>query len=96
MLNFFSLKNTLPLKKGAYAVERGDFVGEFFVFIESKLEDHYFLSLPKMLIRKVPLKSFNTGIKEKIIVFVEKLPDSIYRVCFEQYKKNQLKDKSKT
>lgn len=86
----------MPQKKGAYAVEHGDYVGEFFVYVETKEENHYFLSLPKMLIRKVPVKSFNSGIKEKIIVFVEKLPDPVYGVCLEQYRKNQLKEKAKT
>ena len=96
MLNAFVHKNVVPLKKGAYAVEHGDYVGEFFVFMESLNNQHIFLSLPKMLIRKVPISSFNTGVRDKIIVFVENLPDGVYRVCCEQYKKNQLKDKTST
>ena len=95
LLNTFFHKNIAPHKKGAYAVERGDYVGEFFVYIETKNSEHFFLSLPKLIIRKVPANSFHIGLKEKIIVFVEKLPDSIYRVCYEQYKKNYLKENSK-
>lgn len=75
-----------PVDRGMYAVNRGDFAGEFFVFI--KMDNNYnyeFLSLPKMLPRTVPVNSFQNGVKHKIISFIEKLPKQVFSVCIAQY-----------
>jgi len=77
-----------PTERGMYAVNRGDFAGEFFVFI--KVNDNYnyeFLSLPKMLLRTVPISAFQNGVKHKIISFIEKLPKQVFSVCIAQYYK---------
>jgi hypothetical protein len=79
-------KLSKPVECGVYAVEHGDFVGEFFVYIRTQPNDSYdFLSLPKMLSRNVPAESFTAGIKNKIICFVEKLPRPIHQLCVKQF-----------
>lgn len=83
-------KPKLPSLRGVYAVEHGDLVGNFLVFIKKNDETSYdFLCLPKMEIKTVPIESYNVGIENKIIVFVRQLPKSIYRVCYAQYIKNK-------
>lgn len=83
---FFNINQ--PVVKGIYAVERGDYIGEFFVYIKTlKSGDHCFLSLPKMQKRIIPEKSFYNGIKNKIMVFVEKLPNPVYQLCRKQYER---------
>lgn len=75
-----------PVERGMYAVNKGDFAGEFFVYV--KLGDSYnyeFLSLPKMLPRVVPAAAFQNGIKHGIISFIEKLPKQVFSVCIAQY-----------
>lgn len=79
-------KKIEPTERGVYAVEHGDFVGEFFVYITTNSNGSYdFLSLPKMQKRTVPQESFVSGIKNKIINFVEKLPKQVYKLCVAQY-----------
>jgi hypothetical protein len=92
MLSFFNLKKDsfTPKRRGAYAVVAGDYVGEFLVFMESAKCDHIFLSLPKMIIRKVPLNAFKRGLKDSIIDLVKVLPSNVFSVCRAQYFK--LKD----
>jgi len=88
MLSFFNLKKTdlsSPRRRGAYAVVTGDYVGEFLVFMESINSEYMFLSLPKMIIRKVPLDAFKRGIKGKIIDLVKVLPSNVFTVCKAQY-----------
>ena len=41
-----------------YAVNSGDYLGEFFVYMESNENEYRFLSLPKMQLRKVPKDKF--------------------------------------
>lgn len=83
-----------------YAVNKGDFAGEFFVYI--KLDKNYnyeFLSLPKMLSRTVPMNAFQNGVKHNIISFIEKLPKQVFSVCIAQYfkcKKQLLINADKT
>jgi hypothetical protein len=79
-------KLSKPLECGVYAVEHGDFVGEFFVYIRTQTDGSYdFLCLPKMLSRNVPAESFTTGIKNKVICFVEKLPKPVHCLCVKQF-----------
>jgi len=79
----------VPSLQSIYAVEHGDFIGQFFVFVETtKTGDYHFLSLPKMIPIVVPRKSFEYGVKNKVLVFVEKLPKPIYGMCQMQFKKN--------
>jgi len=78
-----------PRKRDIFAVTTGDYIGEFFVYTEEQNEVYMFLSLPKMHIREVPKKVFESSIKSKILTLVEQLPFDIYTVCIEQYKKTK-------
>ena len=71
-----------------YAVDGGDYMSEFFVLVE-KLQDYIFLSLPDFYIRRVPKEKYNSGIKDKILMFQEKLPTEIFQECCNKY--NELK-----
>ena len=78
------------LREGdAYACNTGDFVGEFFIYMEDSDVDHIFLSLPKMEERKVPFDKFEFAVKERFIEKVENLPKDVYLVCRDQHIKNQ-------
>ena len=78
-----------PAPRGIYAIDKGDYVGEFFVYVKTMdTGEHCFLGLPKMEKRLVPAESFNSGIKNKIMVFVQKLPKPIHKICCQQYDTN--------
>lgn len=78
-----------PLVGHIYAVNGGDYMGEFFVLVEHE-SDLIFLSLPDFHIRRVPIDKYDIGIKEKILEFQEKLPKDIFKECIKKY--NEIKD----
>jgi hypothetical protein len=67
-----------------YAVDAGDYMGEFFVLVE-KTNELIFLSLPDFKIRHVPEDKYNSGLNEKILMFREKLPPEIFQECYDKY-----------
>ncbi len=73
----------------AYAVSTGKYLGEFLVYIETVGDDICFLSLPKMINRKIEKKNVQYAVKQGIIEFQEKLPGYVKSVCIEQYEKNK-------
>ena len=77
-----------PKPGDIYAVTAGDFMGEFFVFMEGTSE-YIFLSLPDFHIRSVPKNKYELGVHSNIIEHQEKLPDDIYKECLDKY--NQIK-----
>jgi hypothetical protein len=77
-----------PKKKYVYAITRGVYLGELFVYMETKEKTYYFLSLPEMKIREVPIKKFEFGLTERIIDIADKMPLNVYDVCRAQYNKN--------
>jgi hypothetical protein len=81
------LDKTTPQIRGAYAVNTGQYVGEFFVFIGQDKDNYLFLSLPKMQKRAVPRSNFTHGITNKILTLVERLPKNIHMVCVAAYNK---------
>lgn len=82
---FNNYKNT-PKKRLLYAIEGGDFLGEFFLYFEKTNRDYLFLSLPGMFVRKVPIEAFERGINNKILVPYKKLPLNVFKICDEQFK----------
>jgi len=82
-------QNNKPRDKGCYAVNTGLYIGEFFVYMKDNGLYYEFLSLPKMIVRAVPKKSFLTGVKNDIITYVAKLPKDIFSVCQAQYNKSK-------
>lgn len=84
----------LPVNRGIYVSEKGKFAGEFLIYIKALNSGFFsFLGLPKLIKRDIDPDLFNSCIKSKDIVFVEKLPNSIFNGCVEQY--NFLIDKQK-
>lgn len=84
-MHLFFNKN-LPVTRGIYAGEKGQFGGEFLIFIKNTSKDMYsFLCLPKMTKHELSLDQFNTLYKNKEIVLLEKLPVGIFKACLDQY-----------
>jgi hypothetical protein len=85
MISFFKnifLKNkkNLYIDQGScYAVLRGDYVGEIFVFFKQEEETLFFVSIPKMVIRKVDWVKLQIGLKDKIVEFINILPKDVYK-----------------
>lgn len=82
----FSRKH--PKQAFVYAITKGTYIGELFVYMEKIKNDYMFLSLPEMKVRNVPQDKFDLGLKIGIIDTVERLPRRIYSVCRKQYLKN--------
>jgi len=82
----FSRKH--PRLAYVYAITKGTYLGELFVFMEKIKNEYMYLSLPEMKVRNVPQDKFYLGFKIGIIDTVEKLPRRIYSVCRKQYLKN--------
>jgi hypothetical protein len=89
---WFSKKETIIEKGSCYGVLRGDYLGEIFVFFKEENDTMFFVSLPKMEIRKVDIAKFEIGVKEKILDFVNILPKDVFKVI-ESHGKNTLKGK---
>ena len=68
-----------------FAIQTGDYVGEMFVYMESKDETYHFLSTPKMELREVPIEEFDNGLQYDIVEYVESLPKDILKVVKRQY-----------
>jgi hypothetical protein len=86
---FFNKK----LKKGdVYAVQAGDFVGQFFNFVEKKENDYIFLSTPLLEIQKVPKEKFDFAKEQGIIEYVETLPRNIFKVIQAEYQHQSKKN----
>lgn len=89
---FFKKEKTIIEKGTCYGVLRGDYKGEIFVFFKQENDILYFVTLPKMEIRKVDIAKFHIGLREKILDFINILPKNIYKVV-EAHGKNILNAK---
>jgi len=82
IFNIFSKR----IKKGdVYAVQIGDYVGQFFNFIKKQDDQYVFLSTPDIKIVKVPTNKFDFAINNDIVEYVETLPRNIFKVVKAQY-----------
>lgn len=81
-----------PQKRGIYAVLKGTYSGEYLVFIEEKKSEYTFISLPEKIILTVPKSSFDNGLKNKILDYIEKLPKSVYKVVELEYNSLNIKN----
>lgn len=88
--NFLKFGENKIKKGSSYAVLRGDYYGEIFVYFKKCKNIMYFVSIPKMEIREVDENKFNVGIKEKILEFVDIVPKEVYKVV-ESHGKNTLR-----
>jgi hypothetical protein len=82
-----------PRVRHIYAVTAGDYVGQFFVYIEKVDNSYCFLTLPDMYVRYVPTQEFEDGIDKKIVDPVEKMPLEVFNICVAQYRKSETEDK---
>lgn len=88
---FKNLKN--KIKKGdVYAVQTGDFVGQFFNFIEEDKNDYIFISTPLMKIQRVPKEKFDFAKEHNIIEYIETLPRNIFKVVKAEYEYQSKKN----
>jgi len=85
-----------PRTRGVYGCPHGTFRGEIWTYIESNDTYHYFLSMPKMVVREVPHNKFDFGVKNSIIDFIEELPRTVFKVVEAQYKKSKNEQKRDT
>lgn len=92
VISFFKKEETHIPKGSCYAVLRGDYYGEMFCFFHQKNNHLYFVSLPKMELRKVETLKFDIGIREKILDSVKKIPKNVFKVV-EAHGKSLIKDK---
>ena len=86
---FFKKKNH-PRTRYIYAVTAGYYLGELLVYVETKDSIHKFLSLPTMINRDIPVEKFESGVQNKIVDIVEKIPKHVFNVCKLQYQKNNV------
>jgi len=97
LLSKIKLKVKHPKQPFIYAVTAGKYLGELLVYTEQIGSEYAFLSLPTMNIRHIPVEKFDTGLSNKIVDIVEKLPSYVHKTCLQQYKKNKstiaLKDR---
>jgi len=82
-----------PKPRHVYAVTTGDYVGQFFVYVEQVDNSFCFLTLPDMCVKYVPVQEFLDGIDKKIVDPVEKMPAEVFDICVAQYRKNEMEDK---
>lgn len=82
-------KKDRPKPRVIYAVTAGAFLGELLIYAEEQNNAYNFLALPEMNIRVIPKDKFKFGIQNSILEIVEKLPRSVYKICYKQYKKNK-------
>jgi len=81
------------IKKGdVYAVQAGDFVGQFFNYVTKSDDCYHFLSTPLMEIQKVPKKEFDFAKEQGIIEYVETLPRNIFKVIQAEYEHQSKKN----
>jgi hypothetical protein len=89
LLNKIKFKSSHPKQPFIYAVTAGKYLGELLVYVETEKTDYAFLTLPNMDIRHIPIEKFESGLKDKIVEVVEKLPSFVHKTCIQQYNKNK-------
>lgn len=81
------------IKKGdVYAVQAGDFVGQFFNFIKKDRDEYIFLSTPLLEIQRVPKEKFDFAKENGIVEYVENLPKNIFSVIEAEYEHQSKKN----
>ena len=82
-----------PKTKRVYAVGTGIYVGEMLVYCKKDSYNYYFLSVPKIVNRTVPIDKFEFAMEHKIAEYVSDLPSKIYNLCFKQFEYNEKNPK---
>lgn len=81
----FNKREKHPIEKGIYVILGGTYSAEFFVYFSQDLTHITFFSLPDKKVRKVPKESFYNGIKNKLVEFIERLPDKVYKTVEHEF-----------
>ena len=81
-----------PLNNCIYAVVTGTYVGEMLIYIEPRLEDYVFLSVPKNVNRYIPKDKFEFGMNHGIIELVEEAPQEVVDIAIKQFFYNEDPD----
>ena len=81
-----------PLERSIFAVSSGTFRGEFWVYMQSDESNVYCLSLPDNKYIEVPVDKWKTGIENKIVELLEKIPHNVYDICRAQYNEAKAKN----
>ena len=79
------LASNIPKRRAVYAVTGGDYLGEFLIYVEERDGLYCFLSLPEMHVREITKADVMTGLDNKILDRVEKVPRDVFLLCCEQY-----------
>ena len=75
-----------------YAIREGDHKASFFVYISTDETDINFLSLPHNEPISMKIEEFESGIENKIVDYIQKLPHNVYEICKAQYNDAKAKD----
>jgi hypothetical protein len=89
---FISKKKTSPKYGDVFAVSMGDYAGQMLVFIKQTKDDLFFLSIPKMENRQMPIEKFDFGVEHGIIEYVERLPKSVRDITRAQFSQNETEN----
>ncbi len=84
------LADNIPKRRVVYAVTKGDYIGEFLVYVEEIESVYCFLSLPDMHVRDIPKSDIVSGLQEGILDEVETLPRDVFSICHAQYVESRI------
>lgn len=78
-----------PKKRDIYAIQTGQYAGEMWIFCNKNKNMYEFLAIPVMKNREVNREVFESGITNKILIFVEKIPRYVYNIARKQFIQNE-------
>ena len=80
--------------RGIYAVTAGQYLGQFFVFINTETDVYEVLSMPDNIPMKINKKDIEEGLKNNILDYIETLPKNVYEIACAEYvhRVNKLKE----
>lgn len=67
-----------PKSGNIYAVNTGQYIGEFVVVVSLVKSTVNTISLPKLRVRPIPYDAFEHALNNKIMTFIEKLPVDVF------------------
>jgi hypothetical protein len=80
--------------RAIFAITAGKYNGKYAVCIDKDSTSYKFLFLPVMEAQTIPAKAVVEGVKEKILDWIEILPEDVFIICKEQYIKSAKSSKT--